>query len=348
MTIHASVRGSVVTAVVEEFARHGGDPRWVLERHGLTPALLADPFSSVSLGRYVAMFEDMAMRLDDPLLGARLGQAMRAVDLGPAGMLVARSRSVMVALERLTRFVSSFQPGTQAGLKQCDDLLVWTYRLNDAAIWPRRQDAEFTLASTLRLIRSAFAPDWQPLMVQFEHAPASPNSARALEKLLGCPVRFEAATNGMVLPAEEAHTRFRDEDKDLIAVLERFLVTSAPMATTQAKWSDKVLSLIAAYLGQQTVTLERLAADLAVAPRSLQRRLADEGTSLRQLLRDHRQELTVQHLQAGAPRLGNLAEALGYADGTTFWRAHRNWTGQTPSTARAMHQSHRMAPDGPG
>jgi hypothetical protein len=209
MTIHASVRGSVVTAVVEEFARHGGDPRWVLERHGLTPALLADPFSSVSLGRYVAMFEDMAMRLDDPLLGARLGQAMRAVDLGPAGMLVARSRSVMVALERLTRFVSSFQPGTQAGLKQCDDLLVWTYRLNDAAIWPRRQDAEFTLASTLRLIRSAFAPDWQPLMVQFEHAPASPNSARALEKLLGCPVRFEAATNGMVLPAEEAHTLSR-------------------------------------------------------------------------------------------------------------------------------------------
>jgi hypothetical protein len=137
------------------------------------------------LSRYVAMFEDMALRLGDPLLGARLGQAMRAVDLGPAGMLVARSRSVMVALERLTRFVSSFQPGTQAGLKRCDDLVTWTYRLSDAAIWPRRQDAEFTVASTLRLIHAAFSPDWRPLMVQFEHAAASPAAARELEKVLG-------------------------------------------------------------------------------------------------------------------------------------------------------------------
>lgn len=343
--MHASVRGSVVTAVVEEFARHGGDPRWALERYGLTPALLADPFSSVSLSRYVAMFEDMAARLADPVLGARLGQATRAVDLGPAGMLVARSRSIMAALERLTRFVGSFQPGTRAGLKQCDDMLVWTYRLDDAAIWPRRQDAEFTVASTLRLIRAAFSPDWRPVLVQFEHAAASPAAAHALEKMLGCPVRFEAASNGIVLPAEEARARFRDEDKDLIAVLERFLVTSTPVHVPHARWSDKVLSLIAAYLGQQAVTLERLASDLSVAPRSLQRRLADEGTSLRRLLRDYRQELTAQHLQAGTPRLGNLAEALGYADGTTFWRAHRNWTGQTPSTARALHQSHRMVPE---
>jgi AraC-like DNA-binding protein len=342
--MHASVRGSVVAAVIEEFARQGGDPRSVLARHDLTPALLADPYASVSLGRYVAMFEDMAARLADPLLGARLGQAMRAVDLGPAGMLVARSRSVMAALERLTRFVASFQPGTQAGLKDCDGLLVWTYRLSDAAIWPRRQDAEFTLASLVRLIRSAFMPDWRPLMVQFEHAPATPEAGRALERLLGCPVRFEAASNGLVIPTEEARARFRNEDKDLIAVLERFLVTSAPAEAAHVSWSDKVLSLIATYLGQQAVTLERLSADLAVAPRSLQRRLADEGTSLRQLLRRHRQELALQHLQAGAPRLGNLAEALGYADGTTFWRAHRNWTGVPPSMARTRRPApHKVA-----
>lgn len=348
MTMHASVRGSVVTAVIEEYARHGGDPQWVLSRYNLTPAILADPYSSVSLGRYAAMFEDMATRLEDPLLGARLGQSMRAADLGPAGMLVARSRSVMAALERLTRFVASFQPGTQAGLKESDGLLVWTYRLNDPAIWPRRQDAEFTVTSLVKLIRSAFSPDWRPLMVQFEHAPATPASARALEKLLGCPVRFEAASNGLLLPADEARARFRNEDKDLIAVLERFLITSAPAEADHVSWSEKVLSLIATYLGQQAVTLERLAADLALAPRSLQRRLADEGTSLRQLLRRHRQELAVQHLQTGAQRLGNLAEALGYADGTTFWRAHRNWTGVPPSMARAKRTPFRMVNDHEG
>lgn len=334
MVAHASVRGSVVTAVLGEFARRGGDGVALLERHGLTAAMLADPWTTVPLARYVAMFEEMADLLDDPLLGARLGTGTRPVDLGPTGLIMARSGSVASALGRLARFVNSLQSGTHSALNEADDLLVLTYRLNDPAIWPRRQDAEFTLSSVIRLVRSAFDPDWQPIQVQFEHPAPSMSAARTLRRMLGCPIRFGAASNGMVMALDEAKARYREEDHDLIDVLERYLTDFTPPESFSDQWRDKVLALIVTYLGQQPVTIERLAADLRVSPRSLQRRLAEEGTSLRQLLRSHREELADHHLQAGAANLGNLAEALGYADGTTFWRAHRNWTGQSPSAVR--------------
>lgn len=332
MAAHAWLRGSVVTSVLNEYERLGGDSPSLLAHYGLTQRILADPQANVPLAKYVAMYEEMAGRLADPLLGARLGFATRPIDLGPAGMVMARSRSVYAALERLTRFLTSFQPGTHASLTESDGLLLWAYRIRDPEIWPRRQDAEYTMSSLVRLIRSAFMRDWQPLLVQFEHAPASADSARALEHLLGgCPIRFEAASNGLMLPSDEAQRNFRDEDPDLIAVLERYLADLTSADASHASWTDKVMSLVTTYLGQQPVTLTRLAADLAIAPRSLQRYLASEGVSLRQLLRTYRQEIADQHFQAGTLRLGNLAEALGYADGTTFWRAHRNWTGQSPS-----------------
>ena len=36
------------------------------------------------------------------------------------------------------------------------------------------------------------------------------------------------------------------------------------------------------------------------------------------------------------PRLSlkQVAQALGYSDGTVFWRAYRGWTGRAPSRAR--------------
>ncbi len=324
----------MVAAVVSEFSLRGGDADAIMRQHGLEPNALANPGMKVPLARYVAMFETMAEQLADPSLGARLGLATRPIALGPAGMVMARSRSIMTALERLTRFFTSFQPDTQSALSEDDGQVTWTYRLSDPAIWPRRQDSEYTISSLIQFIRSAFLRHWRPQSVQFEHAPISPEATRALEQLLGCPVRFEAASNGITLTLDDARRNIREEDADLMATLEGYLADIMP-SEIAVNWTGRVLALIATRLGQRSVTLEDIAFDLSIAPRSLQRRLAEEGTSLRQLLCDHRQQVAELHLRAGVSHLGNLAAALGYTDGTTFWRAHRAWKGVPPSAARS-------------
>jgi AraC-like DNA-binding protein len=78
------------------------------------------------------------------------------------------------------------------------------------------------------------------------------------------------------------------------------------------------------------VTLPSVAAELGLSPRTLQRRLAEVGTSLQALLREHRQRMAERHLQSGAMPCARIAEALGYADSTVLWRAMKGWTGQSP------------------
>jgi len=68
-----------------------------------------------------------------------------------------------------------------------------------------------------------------------------------------------------------------------------------------------------------------IAADLNCAPRTLQRRLSGEGTSLRDLVREYRRTLASLHLQDGDATMKGIAATLGYADETAFWRARRSW-----------------------
>jgi AraC-like DNA-binding protein len=87
-------------------------------------------------------------------------------------------------------------------------------------------------------------------------------------------------------------------------------------------------------LGQNKITVEQLAAGLGLSPRTLQRRLGASNTSLRELLREHRQAMADLHVGSGQRSQASIAEALGYSDGTAFWRAFKSWTNTTPTAYR--------------
>jgi AraC-like DNA-binding protein len=81
-------------------------------------------------------------------------------------------------------------------------------------------------------------------------------------------------------------------------------------------------------------TLEGVAARLGVPPRSLQRRLAAEGTSYNGLLDQVRHELALRYLRQRELALVEVAFLLGFAEQSVFQRAFRRWTGTSPAEWR--------------
>jgi AraC-like DNA-binding protein len=73
-----------------------------------------------------------------------------------------------------------------------------------------------------------------------------------------------------------------------------------------------------------------VAAALHMSPRTLQRRLEEEGTAFTEVLDRVRLELARDALRARATSLTTLAFRLGFADLATFSRAFKRWTGQPP------------------
>ena len=87
-------------------------------------------------------------------------------------------------------------------------------------------------------------------------------------------------------------------------------------------------------LAQGRADPERLAGLLGVSERTLQRRLQDLGRSFSAIVEDFRYEEAVRLLQDQRLQLAAIACRLGYAEQTSFTRAFRRWTCETPGAWR--------------
>ena len=72
-----------------------------------------------------------------------------------------------------------------------------------------------------------------------------------------------------------------------------------------------------------------------MTPRTLHRRLVEEGTSYRELLDGVRRMLAVEHVKSGRLGMDEIAYRLGYTDLANFRRAFKRWEGVAPSVYRA-------------
>ncbi len=97
----------------------------------------------------------------------------------------------------------------------------------------------------------------------------------------------------------------------------------------QVKWTLKRL------LADNRPDVQAVARELGVSSRTLQRRIAEEGATFRQLLGEARQELARTYLQQDAIEISRLARLVGYEDPNSFYRAFRAWEGTTPGRWRS-------------
>jgi AraC-like DNA-binding protein len=90
-------------------------------------------------------------------------------------------------------------------------------------------------------------------------------------------------------------------------------------------------------IGQCSV--EAIADQLAMHPRTLQRRLATEGMSCQDVIDRERRTLAARYL--GEPRLhlGQVAGLLGYTEQSALNRSCRRWFGKTPREYRTERTS---------
>jgi AraC-like DNA-binding protein len=100
-------------------------------------------------------------------------------------------------------------------------------------------------------------------------------------------------------------------------------------------WTSRLQALLARRLPDQNVSLASVSRELAVSPRTLQRRLREEGTSLREQTDAVRRRQATRLLAEGKTRL-SVAMRLGYSDDRTLRRAMRRW------------ENHRQPPDSTG
>lgn len=338
-TLASSVSVAYLQGLVDYLGRLGIEPAQLLALAQLSPEILAQRDQRIAASTYLELLGQGVRLSGDDCLGLHLGEAIRPGYYGVLGYLIMSCPTLADALHRQARYAALVGNLGHIELEDWpqgdspEPLVVhrWTPLLPQQ----QRQIAEETLAGWVTFGRWVTGLDEPPLEVHFQHP--APADTREHQRLFRCPVKFAQAQNALVFPKRLLALPLGQADAQVRLMLDAYADRRLSEIEQGYSVLDRARALLARQLPEQGIELEQLAAQLALSPRTLQRRLREAGLSFSQLVDETRQQLVLHYLRDPALELADIAFLVGFSEAGSLARAFRRWTGQTPAEYRRQH-----------
>ncbi|WP_374255438.1 AraC family transcriptional regulator [Aquabacterium sp.] len=311
-----------------------------LERQGLDPARVLDARPEPEQ-HFVPMpqWQDWLRRVDvlekkRPGLGLRIAECVSARHFGVVGYAALACGHLLEALQRLERYHASVYDANLATVSMDPNGVSVEWGVDRGR--PGALVDETAIASLVQLARDMTGRYWPLKAVSFVNS--RPQDVQPYEDFFGCEVRFDADRTSLVFGYEYLALPLRKSDPALLALLDKQAEAlldevSRVLAAVDA-WRRTLVPLIR----EGRTSLVALAEVHHTSVRSLQRRLAEQGTTFQRLLDDTRRHLAEGHLKDAHLDVAEIALLMGYSEQSAFTRAFRSWTGATPAQWRRLHQ----------
>lgn len=270
--------------------------------------------------------------LGDPLLGVRFGTRVGGGGFGLLGIAAATAPTFAGAVGALARYESLTSTlGRVTVRREGRDVTLSWHAARPAA----PAVVEGILAGWVSFGRHLVGERVPVRALAFAHARGAALSA--YEAVLDCPVRFDADETRVTVDAALLDARPRMSDARLHAHLVRWLerCTLGVDAPADRPVTRRVMRWLADEAPLAEAEASGAAIALGVGTRTLQRRLADEGTSFRALLDAARGEAAILGVLSGRDSLSDLGGAVGFDEQSSLCRAFNRWTGYAPLAVRS-------------
>jgi AraC-like DNA-binding protein len=327
---------SVVHGLDAYVREHGRDPTEALLRAGLDVEDLSDPEGRVPLVRYLELLEICAELMDDPQFGLKFGAQYDPRHAGVVGNVALASRTLGDALEIFARYLPTMVDAAVFGIDVSDGVaFAYSYYV-DPLLMSYHQKTDWTIGFFCNLIRVGLNDaSWRPLEALFPHVPPeSPKAHRTRVALIGSEIRIGHPWAGIRFDAANLNQEMATAD----AMVERLMRHYGDLRLSRAPERqgdlERLRREIARLLVKGQASVGELAKSAGMSPRTLQRRLNDEGITYAGLLEDVRRTLALNLLENETLALGQIAFSLGYSDASAFSHAFRRWTNRSPGDYR--------------
>ena len=162
---------------------------------------------------------------------------------------------------------------------------------------------------------------------------------KQIKQLFGCPVVTGAQHNVMVLRRPIAHYPLSPVTLSCSRCSLPNLTRELREGRNTESFVDRVRMAIQEKLTEKRPAMEDIADVLRLSPRTLQRRLQDDGYSYQRVLEEARRHLARHYPAHSHLDLNDAAFMLGYNDAASFVRAFRAWEGVPPARWRDEQRS---------
>jgi AraC-like DNA-binding protein len=319
----------------EEFANTLGiDVARAVRRAGLSLKALRDPNALIPYHGLMKLLEQTAQLARCPDLGLRLSQRQGIDILGPLALAMQHASTVLEAMQLGSRYVFvhsnaiRFSVVPVAGHAQLTDL---RFAIVIPNLHPQPQTLELSLGVIAQILQLLGQGSLQPAMVLLPHTRIAPLPSYA--RCFACPCKFGQVHAAVRVPTEGLSRPLPGHNAMLCEVARTYLDVRFPRPDHAL--ADRVRLLLRESIGTRRSSHEDVAKTLAMHPRTLQRRLRDEGTRFNALKDEVRRTLLEQLVeQSTALSLSQVAAMLDYAEQSALTRSCRRWFGEKPSALR--------------
>jgi AraC-like DNA-binding protein len=173
-----------------------------------------------------------------------------------------------------------------------------------------------------------------PREVTFSFSPATDSDIHA--RHFKCPVFFDRMHSEFVVDSSVFNLKIRDPDLPLGRLMREMCERRLKESPPRDPFTRLAEEGIEALFDGAPPSMEQVATRMNTPVRTLRRKLADEGTSYRDICDAFRRKMACHFLSETDLSVEKIATAVGFSDARGFYTAFKKWTGKSPGAFRQV------------
>ena len=298
---------------------------------GVEPAAVRTPDARIPVDTYLLIQDEAAHYVHDVYFGLHMGEFAEAGSWSILGYLMMNCKTLGEAFEkwgRYSRIIGNL----------IDGRVEWRFNKIRVVFYPQphapklsRHCFESTFSSIVRMMRSLTGVHLSPLKVTFVYP--EPEMTAEYKRIFCCPVLFGQKENSVTIDLGIVKTPVRMANPGLLEQFEKYAQDFLAEMERTDETTRSVTKIVLARLDDETLSIEKVAREMTISVRTLQKRLEAEGVVFSDLLKDIRQRLAKRYLRESYS-VEQITYLLGFSEPSVFRKAFKKWSGVTPGEYR--------------
>lgn len=328
------VRVGTVMAALPVMRQFGIDVEHMLAEFGLEESYLKDPDNTIPYAIMGLLLRRCSEVTQCPHFALIVGQQLNASAIGTVGFLALSAPDVRTALAFLSRYFRFHNPNATIDVVEDRGFVTFRVTLLQRLLEGREQILDGVVATAFNTMRNLCGPKWEATEIRL--ARPRPRDLAPYRDFFRTTVHFDADESAVVFSSRWLDIPPATADPHLHhSMMKRIREFESSSVEDLA---SQVRRMLPPLIAARTASVEVVANLVGLAARTLNRRLAAEGTTYVRLREEARHAVACQLLESTGMPANEISDRLGYSNPSAFTRAFERWAGKGPADWRAARQ----------
>jgi len=297
----------------------------------IDPATVKSFDTHIPIETYLLIQDKAAEYVADPHFGLHIGEFAEVGSWSILGYMMMNCKNLGEAFEKSRRYSRVIGNFIETRAEQKLNKMKVIFFTPPHTPEMSRHCFDASLSSSVRMMRSLTGADINPLEVTFTCA--EPASKSEYERFFQCPVLFSQEDNSFTLDMTLVNTPIPMANPGLLEYFEKYAEGFIAELDRKNEHTRTVTKIILSQLDDEELSINKVAKEMAVSVRTLQKRLEEEGVGFSDLYKEIRKRLAQKYLRENYT-VEQITYLLGFSEPSVFRKAFKKWSGVTPREYR--------------